>query len=160
MACVVQYAENWYRGKITQVKKEKVDVQLVDFGTVVCVDKNCMKEIEQEFVHTPPLAFHCSLQGVEPTVASQLSTRFKQATSDKELVALFIGRSSNGKYSVILSERTNGSDVVINNLFIPIRLPTASNPCVVSNVPKKNPSQIMLVNILRIYCILFACYLS
>ena len=149
MTCVVQYAENWCRGKITKiVNTKKVEVRLVDFGITVCIDKTLVKEMEIEFVHTPPQAHHCSLEGVASTWALQPSTKFQQViSSDKTLIATFTRRGNNRKYSVILKERKNGSDVVINDFFIPTRRPTTSNSCGVSNVAKKNPPQTTQVNV-------------
>ena len=146
MACVAQHTGNWCRGKINEIRAMEVDVEFVDFGIVVLrIEKKLVKEMEEEFVQLPPQAHRCILYGVLSTCTSQASTKFKQATSDKELVALFIDQSSNGKYSVIMSECTGGSDFVINRLFIPTHRPTESNPCVASNVTKRNPPQITQV---------------
>ena len=160
MPCVVQYAENWCRGKITKIMNmQKVEVRLVDFGITVYIDKTLLKEMEKEFVHPPPQAHHCSLEGVASTWALQPSTKFQQVTSrDKTLIATFTRRGNNRKYSVILSERRNGSDVVINNFFIPTRRPTTSNSCGVSNVAKKNPPQTTQVNVFLLCIILLLLY--
>ena len=148
MACVVQFAGNWCRGKITKIVNEKdVEVILVDFGIIAYIDKTFVMEMEQEFVRLPPQAHHCSLQGVQSTWALQPNTKFEQATSNKELMATFNGRSNNRKYSVILNEHRNGSYVVINKLFIPTRPPNASNSRGVKDVAKKNPPQITQVNV-------------
>ena len=148
MACVVQNDGNWCRGKIIKIKDMKVDVKLVDCGIVLLnIDKAFVIEMEEEFVQLPPQAYHCTLQGVQSTWALQPNTKFEQATSNKELMATFNGRSNNRKYSVILNEHRNGSYVVINKLFIPTRPPNASNSRGVKDVAKKNPPQITQVNV-------------
>ena len=135
MACVVQNDGNWCRGKIIKIKDMKVDVKLVDCGIVLLnIDKASVMEMAEEFVQLTPQAYHCTLQGVQSTWALQPNTRFKEATSDKELFASFTDRCGS-KCSIILSERINGSLLTINKLF----MPTASLPC--GNVAKKIPQR-------------------
>ena len=61
MACVVEYAGNWIRGKVIEIMDMRVDVKLVDIGIGLC---NCKKasvmEIEEKTVDLQPQAYNSS----------------------------------------------------------------------------------------------------
>ena len=124
--CVVKYDGNWYRGKISRVDNgfgTKVEVILVDYGNVWCVDVSMVREIVAEFVNFPPLAYRCALDGVDPNAKYNfhIEERFKKAVEGKQLIAKFTGPLDNSKYAVNLSEKmVNGFNLSINKLFIPL----------------------------------------
>ena len=130
---------NWYRGKLSRVDSglgSKVEVILVDYGSVWRVDVHKVKEIEAEFASFPPLAYRCALAGVEPnaTYNSQIKQRFEKAVAGKLLVAKFTVPLTNSKYAVNLNEKmVNGFNVSINKLFM--HLPGIALPSTVQFHP-------------------------
>ena len=122
--CVVKCDGNWYRGRVSSVDSgwdTKVEVVLVDFGSVRRIDVSLVREIEAEFASFPPLAYRCALDGVNPnaTFNSQIIQRFEKAVMDKQLIAKFTVPLNNSKYAVNLSEKmVNGFSLSINKLFM------------------------------------------
>ena len=130
---------NWYRGKLSNVDSgwgTKVEVVLVDFGSVWRVDVSMVRDIEAEFATFPPLAYRCALDGVEPNAPlnSQIKQRFENAVVGKQLIAKFTVPLSNSKYAVNLSEKmVNGFNLSINKLFI--QLPEIALPSAIQSPP-------------------------
>ena len=122
--CAVKCDGNWYRGKMSRVDcglGTKVEVVLVDYGSVWQVDVSMVREIESEFASFPPFAYRCALTGVDPNSSnnSQMKQRFQKAVDGKQLTAMFTVPLDNSKYAVNLSEKmVNGFCVSINKLFM------------------------------------------
>ena len=119
---MVQYEgdNGWYRGKIVQICDPlEASVIFVDYGNTQSGPIKQIKEIDEEFVKIPPLAYHCKLMGVEASRVWTIeeNSKFGSRTMGKLLSATFTIKDSEGQYPVRLVEETKEAKYVINEDF-------------------------------------------
>jgi hypothetical protein len=131
-ACVVQYDEDnvWYHGQILKYCDPLgATVLFVDYGNTQLVPVKQIKSIEQNFRKQPPLAYQCTLDGVDASRdwTEEEKKKFEGRTMAKLLSAIFTIRDSRGKYPVRLVEETKEANIAIRNSERQIS-PTSHHP--------------------------------
>lgn len=125
VACIVRCSVDgrWYRGRIINAYKTECEVQFLDVGKIERVPRSFVKPMDPQFLHKPPQAHFCTLDGVTGDAwTSDEKMYFENVTKNKRLTAIFtiIKRDVAGppKYPTILMEhRSDGPPIVINELF-------------------------------------------
>ena len=69
MPCIAKNNEDstWYRGQVTGIMEDALDVCFVDYGNSQCIERSLVKVMQPTFTELPVQAFHCSLQGIQPS---------------------------------------------------------------------------------------------
>ena len=70
--CCAQYSVDklWYRCKVLSLSKQAARLLYIDFGSVCNVLRSNVYQLDEQFTKFPPLAVHCTLDGVQPATAS------------------------------------------------------------------------------------------
>ncbi|XP_013386809.1 uncharacterized protein LOC106156225 isoform X2 [Lingula anatina] len=113
--CVAQFSEDggWYRGVVTGVRDEGVDVTFVDYGNHECVEPSKVKDLQREVSRLPIQAIKCKLSGICPVGERwdpDSMTRFEELTCDKnlDLTVVSVDRDSRGNVESILVDLYDG----------------------------------------------------
>jgi tudor domain-containing protein 1/4/6/7 len=69
--CCAQYCVDklWYRCEVLSLSKQAVRLLYIDFGSVCNVLRSNVYRLDEKFAKFPPLALHCTLEGVKPVSA-------------------------------------------------------------------------------------------
>lgn len=106
VACFAKYAEDdgWYRGQISRVANNVVEVFFVDYGNRQETPLSQLREMNEEFARLSPQAYHCRLVGTNPVRSYSVddAERFEADVLSKYLEADFSGQDEGGKYLVTL----------------------------------------------------------
>ena len=114
---------NWYRGLVTAVYSDDVEVHFVDYGNAELLKRAELRAMQPELMELDAQAFKCRLAGVRPVGdATQWdetsSARFEELVTDKDLVLIvgLIHEEAEGISSVEVNLRD--ADISIAQLMI------------------------------------------
>ena len=60
--------EQWYRVVVKDVDGDYISIHFIDFGNTDVVTKTSLREMPQDLVELPAIAFHCTLDGIGDNV--------------------------------------------------------------------------------------------
>lgn len=89
MPCCAMYPDDrkWYRALVTNIKKDKITVNYVDYGNDQELTADNIKPITRALLLLPIQALHCALKGYEDKpFSAKLSSQLEELTVETELI--------------------------------------------------------------------------
>ncbi|CAE1227981.1 TDRD1_4_6_7 [Acanthosepion pharaonis] len=108
-----KYLDDWYRAKVIDTHKDKVEVFFIDYGNVSLVDKAQLREISSEiFVEFPILAVQCCLTGISKQKWTNEISKFQDQTMNVKVVQK-VGNSYQIIFEEDLEDQLKNKDVPV-----------------------------------------------
>ena len=131
--CVVQYEDGgWYRGQVTQVQGQSIEVFYIDYGNTAALPLSSIRTLKPEFSTLPAQAVKCCLKGY---VSSTGPEEFHDLVNEQEFDAQVVAVKAQNTCEVELVPK-DGSTPICKALSKGTET-TAASPCSVASIQWK-----------------------
>lgn len=111
MPCCAMYPDDkkWYRALVTNIKKDQITVNYIDYGNDQELTADNIKPISRSLLFLPIQALHCALKGYEDKpFSAKLSSQLEELTVETELIMNVCGTLGN---EILLVDLINDKSV-------------------------------------------------
>ncbi|XP_041358070.1 tudor domain-containing 6-like [Gigantopelta aegis] len=91
--CAKSEEDAWQRALVKDVKKDEVEVQLVDLGKSCSLNKSCIFSLHRRFLTFPALSYECILNNFRAWTEEQ-KEKFVEMTKNKTMNVQFLTKTS------------------------------------------------------------------